>query len=221
MPSSCYELKTGVAEASFAHCQLPGNWQSRSGLRSGNCRLFSFMFNNRVQVSQRNVFSQFCCFPTGDLSVPTLHEARGGRPAVRFRKDLGSDHVISIRICAVTKIVRPACVSDPPPGRVSADHIAHFVTGSYPPKSGPNAATAYLNVVNENAVYLYIDGFQSHTQYSDHGRDFLCRLVEGTWYLWPSYTVISKQHAFQRYNFVFTACSIAQWDGNIPRTVRW
>lgn len=195
VPTGGYTLTIGVAETSFRHCKLAKSQTPPVGVRKERRRLFSIMVNGRVLVSQLNVAARFGCFSAGLLNIPAIHNARDGFLAVRFKGDLGSARVSFIRIRATTT-TRPACVPDSPTGRLSADHSAHSVPGSYPPQNRPNSPPAYVDADNDNAVRIYIDGSQSHTHYFDPGRDVIGRLVDVTWSLLPSNTVISKKLSF-------------------------
>lgn len=79
--------------------------------------------------------------------------------------------------------------------------------------------TAYVDFDNVSIVGLNIDVSQSHTNYSDPGRDIIGRFVYFTWSLLPSNAVIPKQISFHGYKALFTACSIVRWVGNFHRTV--
>lgn len=96
------------------------------------------MIIGRLLVSWVRVFTRLGYFPTAVSSVPTLHDARGGRLAGRFRQYLHSDFESNIRACAATTKAIHACVSDPSEGWASADHLAHRVRGSSPPRDGLN-----------------------------------------------------------------------------------
>lgn len=109
------------------------------------------MVNGRVLVSRLKVSTRFGFFRTGVLSVPTLHDTSGGHLAVKFRGDLSSDRVSFIYVRAATTTSRPARVSDPPAGRVSADHLAHSDPRAHPGKNALSFPTAYLAFDNDNA----------------------------------------------------------------------
>lgn len=144
------------------------------------------MVSGHVLVSPFNVATRFGCFPAGVLSVPTLHDARGSGLTVRFRGDLESACVFFVPVCAATTTERPACSSDPPTGRVLADHLAHSVPSSSSPKKDLSFPTTHVDVDNDNAVFLYIADFQSHSHYLDPGRDITGRRVDVTWSLLPT-----------------------------------
>lgn len=72
------------------------------------------------------------------LIVPAFHLARSGHPTVMFRGDVGSARVRFIIVYAESTTGHATCVSAPPTGQVSADHLEHFVPKSYSLRDVPS-----------------------------------------------------------------------------------
>lgn len=134
MLSCGYELKVGMAEASFRHCQLPANHPSRSGFWS-NHRLLSTLVICRVPELPLNIASLLHCFSTGLLPDPTSHDARSSSLAVRFSGDSCSYRVLFIRVRDAASTAHSACVANRPASRVSDNLLDPFAPESYPPKN--------------------------------------------------------------------------------------
>lgn len=173
--------------------------------------MLSIMVNGRLLVSHVNVATRFGCFSAGVSCIPTSHDAHGDPLAVRFTGDLGSACVSFICVRAAAATPRPASVSHLHTSQRSADHPDYSVHGSYRPNKGRSSHTIYIDVGNDNAVRLYINRSQSCTYCLDPRLDIIGRIVEVTWFFFPSNTIIFKQLSFQWHRSVFTAYSIVRW----------
>lgn len=186
LPPGMYDVTLGFMESHEPFCSAPGK------------RVFNVYINEHLQFSGFDIFKTAGCHHAMEYSS-TGHsvDSINTKPLVIHFKAVANNALVNfIRI----KASQDQCVPESLSGELKSDHAAHAVPGNYPPLSGDDAPTSYVDSDGDGMYTVTLDAKGSHTHYFDSANNIIGRITQYTWSLVETGAVISREEKFA-YNF--------------------
>lgn len=186
VPPGAYDIILGVIELYSKHCSVPGN------------RVFNVFVNGQLRLEGFDIFETAGCFTAHriDIKSATVGSVVTKPLTIRF---VAVSNFAQIAYIGV-KSAKVACIPESDTGKITDDHAAHAVPGTYPPQDGPSSPLSYVDINGDGVHAVRIDGSDSHTHFLDTKNNIAGRITKYEWSIVETGEIISNKVRFW-YNF--------------------
>lgn len=177
-----YDITLGFIETFAKNCDVAGK------------RVFSVYVNEAIQLEGFDIYAEVGCQRVKVVKIPAVTVgAIDTKPlSIRFLAVSNFAQVAYIRI----KSSKDVCIPASTTGKISADHAAHAVPGSYPPQNNKNSPLSYVDFDGDGFHTVNINGKDSHSHFFDTNKGIIGKVTEYTWSIVETGEVISKKVSF-------------------------